>query len=142
MNEVGQSPLNASQLPEQPTAEREQTEEAPRRRDGELKVTDAADAERQRFLSVLETLPAMVCLLTKHHHVAFANRSFRERFGEAQGRRCHENCLNVTEMCGCCERYSVMATGQPRHWEVTCSDGTVIETYDVPFTDVDGSPLM
>ncbi len=41
---------------------------------------EIAAAERQRLFTVLETLPIMVCLLTPDYHVAFANRSFRERF--------------------------------------------------------------
>ena len=42
-------------------------------------------AERQRLFDVLETLPAMIRLLTPDHHVAFANRSSREKFGEPPG---------------------------------------------------------
>ena len=54
------------------------------------KAEKAVNAERQRFFDVLETLPAMICLLTPDYHVAFANRSFRDKFGESHGRRCYE----------------------------------------------------
>jgi len=47
-------------------------------------------AERQRLNAVLEILPAYVVLLTPDYHTRFANRTFRERFGESQGRRCFE----------------------------------------------------
>ncbi len=100
-------------------------------------------AERQRLYGVLETLPAMICLLTPDHHVAFANRSFREKFGESGGRHCYEYCFGYSEPCDFCESYKVLETGAPHHWEVTTPDGSsVIDAYDFPFTDVDGSPLI
>ena len=103
----------------------------------------AAKAERQRLYDVLETLPAMICLLTPDHEVAFVNRAFREKFGESNGRRCHEYCFGNTEPCDFCESYKVLETGKPHHWEVTTPDGkSVIDAYDFPFTDVDGSPLI
>ena len=43
----------------------------------------AVAAERQRFYDVLETLPVYVVLLSPDYHVPFANRFFRERFGES-----------------------------------------------------------
>ena len=36
----------------------------------------------------------------------------------------------------------MLKTGQPHHWEVTGPDGSVIDAYDFPFTDVDGSPMI
>ncbi len=102
----------------------------------------ALRAERQRLLDVLETLPAMICLLTPDHHVAFANRAFRKMFGEADGRRCHEYCYGRLEPCEFCESYRVLETGQPHHWEVVNPNGTVISAHDFPFTDADGSPLI
>ncbi len=109
---------------------------------GRLKAQDAVAAERQRLFDVLETVPAMVCLLTPDYHVAFANRSFRDKFGEADGRRCYEYCFGRSEPCEFCESYKVLETGEPHHWEVAGPDGSVIDAYDFPFTDVDGSPLV
>jgi signal transduction histidine kinase len=36
----------------------------------------------------------------------------------------------------------VLKTGKPHHWEVAAPDGSAIDAYDFPFTDVDGSPLI
>ena len=103
---------------------------------------EAVKAERQRFFAVLETLPPMICLLTPDYHVAFANRAFRERFGESQGRRCYDYCFGNTAPCEFCQTYDVLKTGQPRHWEVSTPEGSVIDVYDFPFTDVDGTPMI
>jgi PAS domain S-box-containing protein len=102
----------------------------------------ALAAERQRLFDVLDTLPAMICLLTPDYHVAFANRSFREKFGEPQGRKCHECCFGRSAPCEFCESYKVLETGNLHHWEVTAADGSIIDAHDFPFTDVDGSPMI
>ncbi|WP_048181654.1 PAS domain S-box protein [Methanosarcina siciliae] len=106
------------------------------------KVAEAVESERQRLFDVLETLPVMICLLTSDHHIAFANRSFREKFGESGGRHCYEHCFGSTLPCEFCESYQVLETGQPHNWEVTTPDGSVIDIYSFPFTDVDGSPMI
>ena len=100
-------------------------------------------AEQKRLYDVLETMPVMVCLLTPDYHVSFANRSFREKFGEANGRHCYEYCFGRSEPCDFCETYNVLKTGKPHHWEITSPDGrSIIDAYDFPFTDTDGSPLI
>ncbi len=98
--------------------------------------------ERQRLFDVLETLPAMICLMTPEHQVTFANRSFRDQFGESHGRKCYEYCFGKTQPCEFCESFNVLKTGRPHHWEVTCSDGTILDAHDFPFPDADGTPLI
>jgi PAS domain S-box-containing protein len=102
----------------------------------------AAQAERQRLHNVLEILPVMVCLLAPDHHVRFANRCFREHFGEAQGRRCYEYIFHRTEPCLECQSFTPLTTGAPHHWEWAAPNGSCYEIYDFPFTDTDGSPLI
>ena len=36
----------------------------------------------------------------------------------------------------------MLETGQPHHWEVSGPDGSVFDAYNLPFTDVDGSPMI
>ena len=72
----------------------------------------------------------------------FANRFFRERFGESHGKRCFEYLFGRTEPCEICETYKVLKTNAPHHWEWTGPDGRNYDIYDFPFTDTDGSPLI
>ncbi|MEJ2037578.1 MAG: response regulator [Desulfosarcinaceae bacterium] len=102
----------------------------------------AVQAERKRLFDVLETLPTMICLLTPDYRVAFANKSFRQKFGESDGRRCYDYCFGRSEPCDLCESYKVLETGRPHHWEVETPEGRIIDAYDYPFTDADGSPLV
>lgn len=102
----------------------------------------AAVAERQRFNDVLETLPAYVVLLTPEYHATFANRVFRERFGESQGRRCYDFLFHRDAPCEGCETYRVLDTGAPHHWEWIGPDNREYDVYDFPFADADGSYLI
>jgi PAS domain S-box-containing protein len=104
------------------------------------RAEEAVKAERQRLYDVLETLPAYVILLSPDYHVPFANRFFRERFGESGGRRCFEYLFGRTEPCDNCESYRVMKTGAPHHWEWTGPDSRDYDIFDFPFTETDGSP--
>jgi PAS domain-containing protein len=107
------------------------------------RVEEALKAERQRLHAVLESMPIMVCLLTSDYHVAFANRTFREKFGESHGRCCYEHCFGKKEPCDFCETYRVLKTTKPHHWQITTPDGaSVIDVHDFPFTDIDGSPMI
>jgi PAS domain S-box-containing protein len=121
---------------------RRAAEHALRESEERRKVAEVVQAERQRFNNVLETLPAYVVLLTPDYHVPFANRVFRERFGESHGKRCFEYLFHRTEPCEICETYTVLKTNAEHHWEWTGPDGRNYDVYDFPFTDTDGSPLI
>ncbi|AFM26153.1 PAS domain S-box protein [Desulfomonile tiedjei] len=99
-------------------------------------------AERKRLYDMLETMPVMVCLLTPDFHIAFANRSFREKFPDEKGRKCFEYRFNREEPCDFCAACNVLETGEPHQWESMAPDGSIIEGFKYPFTDVDGSPLI
>jgi PAS domain S-box-containing protein len=108
------------------------------RKRAELSVS----AERQRLYGLLETLPVYVVLLTPDYHVSFANRFFRERFGESHGRRCYEYLFGRSEPCEVCETYKVLKTMSPLEWEWTGPDGRDYSIYDFPYTDMDGSMMI
>jgi PAS domain S-box-containing protein len=126
---------------------RKNAEEALKKLNDELEErveqrTEQVSAERQRLYNVLETLPAYVILLDKDHHVPFANKIFRERFGESHGRRCHEYLFNRYSQCDNCETYKVYDDNQPHHWEWTGPDGRDYDIYDYPFKEADGSTMI
>ncbi|HXZ29638.1 MAG TPA: PAS domain S-box protein, partial [Dehalococcoidia bacterium] len=106
------------------------------------RAQEVISAERQRFNDVLEMLPAYVVLLRPDYHVPFANRFFRERFGESHGKRCFEYLFGRSEPCEICETYTVLKTKAPHHWEWVGPDGRNYDIFDFPFTDMDGSNLI
>ncbi len=99
-------------------------------------------AERQQFNDVLETLPCYLVLLTPDYHVLFANKFFRERFGESHGRHCYEYLFHRTEPCEACETYKVLEKMEPLEWEWVGPDGHNYYIYDYPFNNTDGSTLI
>ncbi len=106
------------------------------------KAEATVKAERKRLERVLEMMPAYAVLLTPDHHVAYANRTFREWFGEDRGGRCYEFLFHRTEPCDDCETYTVLKSGQSHFWEWTGPNGRSYDIYDYPFTDTDGTPLI
>ena len=101
-------------------------------------AVEAIGTERQRLYEVLETLPVYVCLLDKDYRMPFANKYFREAFGDPKGSRCYDALFNRSEPCEICETYTVMKTGAPHHWFWTGPNGRDYDIYDFPFTDSDG----
>lgn len=100
-------------------------------------------SDQQRFLAMVDSLPVIVCLLTSDRQIVFANQAFRERFGELDGRRCYEYCCGLTEPCPSCESLLPLSTGRPNRREFRSPDGNMIlDVYDFPFTDIDGTSLV
>jgi PAS domain S-box-containing protein len=106
---------------------------------GQKRAEESLRTERQRLYDVLETLPVYVCLLDKDYHMPFANRYFRETFGESHGKRCYEFLFNLDKPCENCDTYTVMKTRAPHYWYWTGPNGRDYDIYDYPFTDSDGS---
>jgi len=107
------------------------------------KAQMALGNERQRLFSLLDNLPAFVCLVDSAYLVRFANNYFEKHFGLAGARPCYEIFLQRTEPCKSCPAIKVFETGQSQEWEWACDPNSAIyRTHAYPFTDIDGSPLV
>ncbi|MGO9954141.1 MAG: hypothetical protein ACLPN1_18285 [Dissulfurispiraceae bacterium] len=95
-----------------------------RENEAHREVIEAVEAERRRLFDVLETLPTMICLLTPDYHVAFANRSYREKFGESDGRYCYEYCLGRTKPLRSANPLKYLKQGSPTIGKSTTRMGT------------------
>lgn len=128
----------------------ETLEETVRQRTSELTLTvetlekteKIIKSERKRFENVLEMMPAYAVLLTPDYRVAYANHTFREWFGNDNGKKCHEFLFNLAEPCENCQTYNVLKTNKSQFWEWTGPNDHNYDIYDYPFTDTDGSPLI
>ncbi len=101
-----------------------------------------AKNERRRLDDALELLPAYLILLSPDYHVPYANRFFRERFGESEGRRCYEYLFGRTEPCEVCETYRTLRENRTVTWEWVGPDRHIYSIFDYPFKDTDGSPMI
>jgi PAS domain S-box-containing protein len=102
----------------------------------------ALEAERRRLLSLLEELPAYICLKAPDYSIKFANRFFRERFGDPGDRLCYQVLHGFTAPCKDCQAMQVLTNHEPQEREWTHRGGRIYRTYDYPFADIDGSPLV
>ncbi len=102
----------------------------------------ALAAEHQRLYALLEALPALVYVKAPDYTIRFANRQFRENYGDPKGRRCYE-VFGRTEVCQQCSSLQVLKTGVPKKEEWVKFEGDrVYELIHYPFSDLDGSPLV
>jgi len=123
-----------------PAIERELREAEIRRE--RRQALETLETERHWFYSVLEMLPAYLVLLTSDHQVVFANRFFRHRFGDPEGRPCYQYLFGRNESCETCEPFTVLKTKAPHNWEWTGPDNRTYEVYGFPFDETDGSTLI
>ncbi len=103
---------------------------------------EALEAQKQKFLNILNVLPVFMALLTPDRHISFANRMFLQRFGASDGRRCFEHLFGRTEPCAVCNPYEAIKTNGPQEWEWTGPDGHIYSISNFPFTDMGGSDLI
>jgi PAS domain S-box-containing protein len=97
--------------------------------------------ERLRLLSVLDLFPGFVYLRAPDHGIRFANRAFREIYGDPEGRPCYGVLHGRSEPCKVCQPAEVFETQQPRVWEVALLNKRTYLAHATPFEDVDGSRL-
>jgi PAS domain S-box-containing protein len=106
----------------------------------QLKRTmDIVEADRRRFFSVLDSIPAFVALRAPDASLILANRRFREAFGDPKGQHCYEIFNQLGGICAECPALRVFETGVPEQCEKTGLDGRTYQVYLCPFADVDGS---
>ena len=106
------------------------------------KAEEALQAERQRLFRLLDGLQAYIYLRRADYSLVYANKYFRERFGDPANLPCFKILHNRHKPCEGCPSEKVFATGAPQEWEWTSSDGRTYRIYDYPFADVDGTPLV
>jgi PAS domain S-box-containing protein len=109
---------------------------------GREKIEEQIEMERKRLFSVLDRLPASVHLIKPDHTILFANRYFRQQFGDQTKRPCHKILHGLDVPCSICNAFEVFSTGIPDEHEEKHSDGKLYRVYNYPFTDTDGSSLI
>jgi len=100
------------------------------------------EKERKRLYSVLDEIPAAVHLQGNDYRIHFANRYFRERFGDPGGRPCYKILHDHDSPCPNCNAFKVLQNRIPDEAEETHSDGHKYRIYNYPFKDMDGTFLV
>ncbi|MBV8470732.1 MAG: EAL domain-containing protein [Burkholderiaceae bacterium] len=98
--------------------------------------------EQQRLTEILENLPASVALLNADHTIAFANKQYRDRFGDARDRPGSLAQFNRTSPCENCGTFQVLESKGQHEWEWTGPDGRNYAVYAQHIQNTNGSPLI
>ena len=95
---------------------------------------------KENLFSLLEELPAFVFLQAPDHSIRFANRAFRETFGDPGDRKCHDILYGRDAPCDDCTTFKVLETKTVQGKEWNLASGRTYQVYEYPFFDVDGQP--
>jgi PAS domain S-box-containing protein len=98
--------------------------------------------ERKRLFSVLDELPASVHLLRPDHTIVFANRYFKQQFGDELQKPCYKVLHGEDKACDVCNAFTVFESGIPGEYEEEHANGRIYRVYNYPFTDTDKSNLI
>lgn len=99
-------------------------------------------AERRRLYSLLDQLPAFVCLQAPDYSFRFANRYFRDHIGNPDHMYCYGIYADRKEPCKKCSTFGVLKTKKPHAWEWSTNKGEIYQVFNYPFHDADGSQLV
>ncbi|MBI4796533.1 MAG: PAS domain S-box protein [Deltaproteobacteria bacterium] len=110
----------------------------------ERKRSEAAlEAERRKLFALLDSLPAVVNLKNSDYKTLFANRLFREVFGDPGDRHCYELIHGRNAPCEDCSAPEVLKTQVPKKKESPKPvNGRIFEFYNYPFFASDDSRLL
>ena len=99
--------------------------------------------EHRIIYSLLDEIPGFVFLRGPDYSIRFANRYFREHFGDPVEKPCHEIMANRKEPCDECRVLNIFRTKKPQKWEWTSKiNDRVYQIYDYPFIDMDDQLLV
>ncbi|MBC8286930.1 MAG: hypothetical protein H8E42_05580 [Nitrospinae bacterium] len=106
------------------------------------KAEEGIENERQKFLNMLDQLPVCFHLQARDYTVPFANKMFRERFGDSEKGICHQLMHKRSTPCEPCTTFRVFDTLQTESSIWTSLDGKTYLTVVTPFDDINGATLI
>jgi len=104
----------------------------------EERAAGRVQEERELLFSVLELVPSFVYLQNRDYSVSYANRRFKELFGDPADRPCYQLIAGRQAPCENCPTLRVLETHREQIWEWQHANGREFIIYDEPFTDCDG----
>jgi signal transduction histidine kinase len=109
-----------------------------RRRKAEKKLV----SERQKFFNMLDQLPVCFHLQGDDYTVPFANKMFKEHFGDPDKGLCYQVMHNRSKPCEPCPTFKVFDVPETGSSIWTSQAGKTYLTVVTPFEDMDGSKLV
>ncbi|MDH5763037.1 MAG: PAS domain S-box protein [Nitrospinota bacterium] len=98
--------------------------------------------ERQNFFNMLDNLPVCFHLQAPDYSVPFANKMFRQRFGEPKKKPCYDLMHQRSNPCEVCSTFRVFETGENVYSVWDSPDDHTYLTVCTSFKDTDGTDLV
>ncbi|MBN4079762.1 response regulator, partial [bacterium AH-315-C08] len=98
--------------------------------------------ERQNFYDMLDNLPICFHLQAPDYSVPYANKMFRERFGDPEDKKCFDLMHRRDQPCEVCSTFKVFDNKEKQTSIWDSMDGHTYLTVCTPFKDSDGKDLV
>ncbi len=106
---------------------------------GRKKAAETIQTERDRLMSVLETMQDGVSIMDRDYNVTYVNPIIQELYGPVAGRKCYEYFNNVPERCPWCRREGVFGGEIQRRESRALAGRRIFEITDAPLKNADGT---
>ena len=106
------------------------------------KREEALRATRRQIASLMEAIPAFVYLQAPDYSIQYCNRTFREIFGDPEGKPCHKVLRGEEKPCAECTINNPLQLRISQVWEWESPNGRIYRVYDRPFNGLDGFPVV
>ena len=114
------------------------TEELVRRKEAKERIEN----EQKKFFNMLDQLPVCFHLQARDYSVPFANKMFRERFGDPDSEKCYQLMHNRSAPCEPCTTFKSFDSLKTESSIWTSQDGNTYLTVITPFEDLEGTTLL
>ncbi|MBT6297343.1 MAG: PAS domain S-box protein, partial [Nitrospina sp.] len=100
------------------------------------------EKERQKFFDMLDQLPVCFHLQASDHSIPFANKMFRERFGDTENNKCYQTIFKRDTPCDPCGTFRSFDSQKTESNIWNASDGKTYMSVVTPFDDIHGENLL
>ncbi|MDQ7092001.1 PAS domain S-box protein [Desulfosporosinus sp. PR] len=109
--------------------------------DDRKKLEKMVEEEHLRLYTLFNAFPGLIYVLEENYRIRFANHSFREKFGQCEGRNCHNVIAGANCPCSDCVIPLIVKNFTPSRNERVYNH-RVYEIYSQSYTDVDGTKVI
>ncbi len=106
---------------------------------GLKRLEKAQQLEKNRLLSILNTIPYGVYIVNQQYDIEYINPVIEREFGHVDGRKCYDYFHDWSEICPWCKNSKVFA-GESVQWEWhSVKNDRHYDLFDTPIINADGS---
>ena len=102
----------------------------------------AVEKERQKFFDMLDQLPVCFHLQASDYSIPYANKMFRDRFGDIENKKCYQTLHNREIPCNPCSTFRAFDSKKKESSVWKHLDGKTYMSVVTPFEDLHGENLL